>query len=78
MEIIADVAVIFALLLLMTYELTGQAAHEWIGISMLLLLVLHHFLNSKWSKNTMKSRYTMPQIMQTVLIVLSLLAVINF
>lgn len=51
MKIVVDIAMTIALLLLMTYELIGQAAHEWVGIGMFALFVLHHILNGKWSKN---------------------------
>ena len=33
LKIIVDIAMTVALMLLMTYELIGRAAHEWIGVS---------------------------------------------
>ena len=36
-----------ALLLLMAYSLIGEAAHEWIGMGMFLLFILHLILNRK-------------------------------
>ena len=66
-----------ALLLLMTYELIGQAAHEWIGIGMFALFVLHHILNGKWSKNLLKGKYTALRVMQTALVVLVLLSMLG-
>lgn len=71
-KIAIDIAMTIALLLLMTYELIGQAAHEWIGIGMFVLFVAHHVLNGKWGKNLLKGRYTSLRIMQTVLVVLVL------
>lgn len=71
-KIAIDIAMTIALLLLMTYELIGQAAHEWIGIGMFVLFVAHHVLNGKWSENLLKGRYTSLRIMQTVLVVLVL------
>lgn len=50
LKIVVDVAMTASLLLLMTYERIGQAAHEWLGIGMFVLLILHHILNGKWSK----------------------------
>lgn len=43
-----DAAMTIALLLLMAYSLVGEAAHEWIGMAMLALFILHHALNRKW------------------------------
>lgn len=53
------------LLLLMTYERMGQTAHEWLGIGMFALFVLHHILNRKWSKALLKGRYTALRSVQT-------------
>lgn len=37
-----------ALPLLMGYGLVGETAYEWIGMAMLLLFLLHLFLNRRW------------------------------
>ena len=66
-----------ALLLLMTYERIGQAAHEWIGIGMFVLFVTHHILNGKWSKNLLRGKYTALRVMQTVLVILVLLSMLG-
>lgn len=55
------------LILLMTYERVGQAAHEWLGVGMLALLVLHHVLNRKWCKAIFKGKYTALRVLQTAL-----------
>ena len=65
MKIVIDIAMTAALLLLMTYERIGQAAHEWIGIGIFVLFVIHHVLNGKWSKSLLKGKYTALRIMQT-------------
>lgn len=38
-KITVDAAMTLILLLLMTYELIGQAAHEWLGIGIFALFV---------------------------------------
>lgn len=68
LKICVDAAMTACLLLLMAYELIGKAAHEWIGMGMLVLLVLHHILNRKWSGNILKGRYTALRIIQTALV----------
>lgn len=77
MKMAVDVAMTVALLLLMAYELVGQAAHEWIGIGMFALFVLHHILNGKWSKCLLKGKYTALRVMQTALVVLVLLSMLG-
>lgn len=41
-KICVDIGMTAALLLLMPYELVGQAAHEWIGIGIFVLFIAHH------------------------------------
>lgn len=76
-KICVDIAMTVALLLLMAYELIGKAAHEWIGVSIFVLFVLHHILNGKWSRNLLKGKYTPFRIWQTVLVLLVLISMIG-
>lgn len=57
------------LLFLMAYELIGEAAHEWLGIGMFVLFIIHHILNRKWSRSVFKGKYTLFRIWQTVLVI---------
>lgn len=45
---IADVGMTILLLCLMAYQVTGKIAHEWIGIGMTVLVIVHQILNRKW------------------------------
>ena len=47
MKIAVDLCMTGTLIFLMTYELIGQATHEWLGVAMFLLFILHHTLNRK-------------------------------
>lgn len=49
-----DAAMTIALLLLMAYSLVGEAAHEWIGMTMLALFVLIGFIAAKTLSKTKK------------------------
>ena len=44
---IVDAAMTVLLLLLMAYQVTGEVLHEWIGVGMTLLVILHQILNRK-------------------------------
>lgn len=68
-KIVVDVAMTAVLLLLMTYELIGQVSHELLGIIMFVFFILHHILNSRWTKNLIKGKYTALRNLQTVLVV---------
>lgn len=76
-KICVDVGMIIALLLLMPYELIGQVAHEWIGIGIFILFIVHHILNGKWSRNALKGKYTPLRIWQTILVIFALVSMIS-
>ena len=61
----------------MTYEMIGQALHEWMGIGIFLLFVIHHVLNRRWFGSLLKGKYTPFRIWQTVLVVSVLLSMIG-
>ena len=77
MKIIVDLGMTVLLLLLMTYELIGQAVHEWLGVGMFVLMLLHHVLNKAWGQNVFKGRYSAVRILQTVLVISVLSAMIG-
>lgn len=76
-KICVDISMTIVLLLLMPYELVGQAAHEWIGIGIFILFIIHHILNGKWSRNALKGKYTPLRVWQTILVLLVLAAMIG-
>lgn len=55
------------LLLSVSYQITGQKLHEWFGVGMLLLFILHNILNRKWYQNLFKGKYRMIRIIQTII-----------
>lgn len=68
-KIVTDILMTIALLLLMSYMMVGRDVHEWIGVAMFVLFVIHHILNVKWSKNLTYGKYTVYRIVQTILVV---------
>lgn len=73
---IVDLAMTIVLLLLMAFELIGRNAHEWLGVGMFVLFVIHHILNRKWTGHLLKGRYTPVRILQTVLVILILVSML--
>ena len=76
-KIAVNAAMSLALLLLMAYGLIGEAAHEWIGMGMFVLFLLHLFLNQKWFRAVGKGRYSPARVLQIVLIVLIFLCMLG-
>lgn len=55
-------------LLLMAYSVTGQAIHEWMGVGIFALFLLHHGLNTVWFRTLVKGRYTPLRALRTALV----------
>ena len=72
---ITDLALTTILLLLMGYSLIGEVVHEWLGLAMLALIVLHHIWSCTWYKGLCKGRMSAYRAVQTILTFLLLLSV---
>lgn len=67
-RILIDICMTVCLLILMPYSLLSETAHEWIGMAMLILFLVHHFLNRKWLQGIKKGRYSAFRIAQTLIV----------
>lgn len=74
LKIVTDFCMTAVLIILMAYELVGQAVHEWLGIGMFVLFILHHIWNRKWIRNIFKRKHTLFSILQTILVICVFLA----
>ncbi|MBP3869410.1 MAG: DUF4405 domain-containing protein [Faecalicoccus sp.] len=72
---IVDVCMTILLLCLMAYQITGAALHEWIGIIMTVLVIVHQILNKRWYGALFKGKYNLYRISQTVV---NILLIISF
>ena len=64
---IVDILLGVGLLLLMSYQVVGEAGHEWTGIGMTVLMIVHQILNRKWITSLFKGKYTPLRITQTLI-----------
>ncbi|MDO4380310.1 MAG: DUF4405 domain-containing protein [Clostridia bacterium] len=76
-KLAVDAGMTVSLLLLMAYGLVGEKAHEWLGIGMFVLFVLHHILNRKWFGTAVKRNHSTSGIMKSALVVLIFLCMIG-
>lgn len=60
----------------MAYSLVGERYHEINGTVMLILFLVHHVLNRKWTGSALKGKYTARRLFQTVLDILLLVFMI--
>lgn len=64
-----DCLMFIALMLLMSYQMVGKEAHEWIGMIMFFLFICHHMMNQKWTRNINKGKYSFLRIWQIILVI---------
>ena len=63
---VIDLLMILLLPVLMAEILTGQEAHEWVGMGMAACFIIHIILNASWFKNLFKGSYSPVRALQTV------------
>ncbi len=64
---IVDICMTVLLLCLMAYQVTGEVLHEWIGIVMTVLVIVHQILNRKWYGALFKGKYNAYRIITTII-----------
>ena len=72
---IIDIFMTLIITPLMAYQVTGEAAHEWLGVSMVLIVIIHQVLNIKWYASLFKGNYNSYRILS---IIIDVLLIISF
>ena len=62
-----DIIMSLLLILQMLYLLVGEAYHEWAGLGLTMLFIVHNVLNRRWYKNVIKGQYTRRRILSTAI-----------
>lgn len=73
---ILDMALSVMLLFVMARQVTGETAHEWLGIAMFVVIVAHNVLNMSWYAALFRGRYTVLRAIRTLVTVLLLAAML--
>ena len=71
---IVDISMTVCLLFLMAYQVTGEVLHEWIGMCMTVLFIVHQILNRRWYSAVFKGKYNPYRIVTTAVNILLLLS----
>ncbi|MEV5027456.1 DUF4405 domain-containing protein [Paenibacillus sp. LPE1-1-1.1] len=66
-KLIIDLTMTILMLIEMAYYITGNTFHEFLGVSVLVLFVIHNFLNRRWFSTILKGKYNLRRIVQIVL-----------
>ncbi len=72
---IIDIVMSLLLLFLTAFQVTGDSVHEWLGISMSVLLIIHNILNRKWYKSVFKGKYSPYRIAVTTVNIFLLVSI---
>ncbi|MBR3644873.1 MAG: DUF4405 domain-containing protein, partial [Lachnospiraceae bacterium] len=71
---IIDILMTVLLFFLMAYQVTGDILHEWIGIAMTIMVILHNYVNKGWYINIAKGTYSKSRLLIVLIDVLLLLS----
>ncbi|MFR1756093.1 MAG: DUF4405 domain-containing protein [Thomasclavelia spiroformis] len=66
-RMILDIIMTVLLIVMMGYHLWSNFIHEWLGIILCLLFILHHIWNRKWYTTLFKGRHTLMRIFQIII-----------
>lgn len=65
-----DIVMSIILIFLMAYQLIGESNHEWLGIGMFLLSIIHQIFNWRWYKNLFRGTYKANRLCSTIINIL--------
>ena len=77
MNKLIDIIMILSLPILMAYLLVGRQFHEYLGVLMLVLFIVHNGLNYRWYRGLLKGRYSKIRIFSTIINLLLLLSMVG-
>lgn len=66
-KMLVDLLMTVFLLMLMAYQITGEKLHEWLGAGMVVLFLIHNFLNIRWYGSLLKGKYKPLRILRTII-----------
>ena len=64
LKMLVDLAMTLLLPFLMAYQIIDGAGHEWLGTGMLLLFLIHNFLNRGWYGRLFRGKYRLARVLQ--------------
>lgn len=76
-KIAIDIAMTALFLMQMGYHMMDNRTHEWTGVALCVLFILHHVLNGGWYTSLFKGRYSPKRILLTAVDVLLTLTMIT-
>ena len=75
-KMLVDIAMAVVFIMLMCNQITGIFAHEILGISVIILFIIHQILNINYYKNILKGKYNKLRIAYLIIDILLLIMMI--
>lgn len=75
-KIIIDVLMLIVFIALMCNQLTGIFTHEILGVSVIVLFIIHQILNINFYKNLFKGKYNKLRVGLTIINILLIIMMI--
>ena len=75
-KIIVDVLMLIVFITLMCNQLTGIFTHEILGVSVIVLFIIHQILNINFYKNLFKGKYNKLRVGLTIINILLIIMMI--
>jgi hypothetical protein len=73
-RLIIDFVMMVLMLFALSYRIIGDVSHEWIGVSLFVLFVVHTTINFRWYRQISKGRYDFRRSLNTAVNLLLLAA----
>ncbi|MDR2179628.1 MAG: DUF4405 domain-containing protein [Synergistaceae bacterium] len=64
-RLVIDLGMTALLLFATAYRITGDVTHEWIGIAVFILFVVHNAVNWRWYRGLFRGKYDFRRMMNT-------------
>lgn len=76
-KLMTDILMTILFIVMMGYHHTGAVLHEWFGIGLFILFLLHNFLNMKWYSTLLKGKYAKQRIVRLIINIALLIAFLS-
>ncbi|WP_350445774.1 DUF4405 domain-containing protein [Peribacillus simplex] len=73
-RLVIDLSMTVLMLVVMAYQITGNAIHELVGVLLCLLFITHNILNRRWYKTIFKGKHNVRRILSIVVNLLFLVS----
>jgi len=73
-RLVIDLSMTVLMFIAMAYHITGNTIHELVGVTLVLLFIIHNILNRRWYKTIFKGKYSVRSILSIVVNLLFLIS----